>query len=160
AVVEHGHGLKASLNGKVVYRSGQRGMALGNYVNISRHELNHLYAPSPRFDLKLEPGWNRLLLKVGSDNRKGYTDMQFCLRLLELRSVRYESKNILWMTKLPQRSNATPIIVQDRIFVMAEPDQLLCLDKNTGQILWSAALNYYEALSSAERRAKPAFRKR
>jgi hypothetical protein len=86
--------------------------------------------------------------------------MQFCLRLLDLPSVRYESKNILWMTELPQRSNATPIIVQDRIFVMAEPDELLCLDKNTGRILWSAAINYYEALSSAERWAKPAYRKR
>ena len=62
-------------------------------------------------------------------------DMRLCLRLMDLPTVRYESKNILWMTELPQRSNATPIIVGERLFVMAEPDELLCLDKKTGH-LW------------------------
>ena len=61
------------------------------------------------------------------------------------------------MTPLPGRSTSTPILVGDRLFVMAEPDELLCLDKNTGRILWSAAVNYYEALTPAERQAKPAF---
>ena len=34
---------------------------------------------------------------------------------------------------------------------MAEPDELICLDKQTGKILWTAANNYYEALTPAER---------
>jgi outer membrane protein assembly factor BamB len=75
---------------------------------------------------------------------------------MDLPSVAYESKNIRWMTELPQRSNATPIVAGDRVFVMAEPDELLCLDKMTGKILWSAANNYYEALTPAERQAIPA----
>jgi outer membrane protein assembly factor BamB len=61
------------------------------------------------------------------------------------------------MTELPHRSNATPIVVGDRVFVMAEPDELLCLDKNSGKILWRAANNSYEALTPAERKATPAF---
>jgi hypothetical protein len=61
------------------------------------------------------------------------------------------------MTELPQRSNATPIVVGGRIFVMAEPDELLSIDKQTGKILWRAATNYYETLTAAERNANPAF---
>src|SRR5262249_12322135 len=62
-VVDHGHGLKAWLNGTEVYRQPQRGIALGYYTSISKHELYHLDQPSPRFDLPLKKGWNRLLLK-------------------------------------------------------------------------------------------------
>jgi hypothetical protein len=43
---------------------------------------------------------------------------------------------------------------------MAEPDELLCIDKHSGKILWTAANNYYEALTLLERRANPAFRTR
>jgi outer membrane protein assembly factor BamB len=63
------------------------------------------------------------------------------------------------MTPLPSRSTSTPILVGERLFVLAEPDELLCLDKNTGKILWSAAVNFYEALTADERRAQPAFEK-
>src|SRR5262245_24127761 len=69
AVVEHAHGLKAWVNGKEVYSSPNRGLALGNYVNLSRHELNHWNMPSPRFDVPLRAGWNRLLLKVSTSNK-------------------------------------------------------------------------------------------
>jgi outer membrane protein assembly factor BamB len=72
--------------------------------------------------------------------------------------VAYDSKNILWLAPLPGRSTSTPLLVGDRIFVMAEPDQVLCLDKTSGKLLWSAAVNYYEALTPAER--VPAFAER
>jgi hypothetical protein len=156
-VVQHGEGMKAWVNGKEVYRQPERGMTLAGYEPISRHELNNLDQPSPRFDLTLRKGWNRLLLKVSTSNREGFTDMRFHLRMLESPNVRYEEKNILWMAPLPGRSTSTPILVGDRIFVMAEPDELLCLDKNTGRILWSAAVNYYEAVTPEERRVQPSY---
>src|SRR5262249_43127275 len=84
----------------------------------------------------------------------------FCLRLMDVPTIPYENKNILWMAELPHRSNATPIIAGDRVFVMAEPDELLCLDKQTGKLLWTRANNYYETLTPSERRANPAFRTR
>jgi hypothetical protein len=158
-VVEHGHGLKAWVNGHEVYRQPERGMALGFYTHISQHELRHLDQPSPRFDLTLRKGWNRLLLKLTTSNRVDFTDMRVCLRLIESPDVPYETKNIVWMTALPGRSTSTPIIVGDRLFVMAEPDELLCLDKHSGRILWSAAVNYYETVTPQERRAQPAFAK-
>jgi outer membrane protein assembly factor BamB len=159
AVVEHAHGLKAWLDGKEVYRSLNRGEGMGNYYTPARVEFG-TYTPTAasRFDLKLKPGWNRLLVKVSTWNKDGWTDQGFCLRLMDLPAVEYESKNILWMTELPHRSNATPILVGKRLFVMAEPDELLCIDKDTGKILWKAANNYYETLTPAERKANPAFR--
>jgi hypothetical protein len=156
-VVQHGQGLKAWVNGKEVYRQPDRGMTLAGYEPISRHELNHLNQPSPRCDLMLRKGWNRLLLKLSTSSRMDFTDMRFCLRILESPNVQYEDTNILWMTQLPGRSTSTPILVGERLFVMAEPDELLCLDKNSGHILWSAAVNYYETVTSEERRAQPAY---
>jgi outer membrane protein assembly factor BamB len=156
-VVDHAHGLKAWLNGMQVYRAPERGVALGSYTAISRHELHHLHQPSPRFDLALKAGWNRLLLKLSTPSKPGHNEMRCALRIMDPSGVRYESKNIRWMTPLPGRSTSTPILVGDRLFVMAEPDQLLCLEKSTGKILWSASINYYEALTAAERRARGAF---
>lgn len=158
-VVDHGHGLKAWVNGKEAYRSAQRHIGLGFYTSLSTHELKHLDQSSARFDFSLKKGWNRLLLKVSTPNQKGHTDMRCCVRIMDPPDVPYESKNILWMTALPGRSTSTPIIVGDRLFVMAEPDEILCLDKHTGKILWSAAVNFYEALTPKERQAKPAFEK-
>ncbi len=160
AVVDHVYGMKAWLNGQEVYVAPERRVALGSYYPYSRVEFcTDDVGVSPRFELKLNAGWNRLLLKIGTLNRPDANLKQLCfnLRLMDPPTVAYASKNILWMTELPQRSNATPIVVGDRLFVMAEPDELHCLEKRTGKVLWSAANNYYEMLSPAERAANPAF---
>jgi outer membrane protein assembly factor BamB len=156
-VVDHCFGLKAWVNGKEVYRQPQRGVALEYYTHLSQHEFRHLDQPSPQFDVTLKKGWNRLLLKMNTPNRDGFTNMRCSLRIIDAPDVKYEEKNILWMTPLPGRSTSTPILVGDRLFVMAEPDELLCLDKNSGRILWSAAINFYETLTAEERRAQPDF---
>lgn len=158
AIVDHMFGMKAWLNGKEVYSAPQRKVSLGSYYPMSRVEfcIDNI-TPSPQFDLELQPGWNRLLLKISTFTRPddAWKQQQFSLRLMDLPNVIYESKNIRWLTELPQRSNATPVVAGNRVFVMAEPDELLCLDKMTGRILWSAANNYYEALTLAERQAIP-----
>ena len=159
-VAQHGHGMKAWLNGAEVYRSPERQMILGYYTAISRHELEYSTATSPRFDVELRPGWNRLLVKLSTSNREDWTDMRLNLRICDPPDVEYETKNIAWMTELPGRSTSTPIVVGDRLFVMAEPDELLCLDKHNGRILWTAANNYYECLSDEERAALPALAER
>jgi outer membrane protein assembly factor BamB len=156
-VADHGHGLKVRLNGKVVYRAPERAMVLGGYPGLSQVELHHLDHSSPRFDIELRAGWNRLLLKLGTDNKPGFNDMRCSLRIMDPPDVPYESKNIRWMTRLPGRSTSTPLLVGDRLFVLAEPDQILCLDRQTGRIRWSAAVNYFEALTAAEREANPAY---
>jgi outer membrane protein assembly factor BamB len=158
-VVDHGHGLKVWLNGEAAYENADRGMALGNYVGISRYKQELRHGRSPKVQLALKQGWNRLLLKMSSDKRQGgWTDIKFAARLYDPDPAAYEEKNILWMTKLPERTNACPVIVGDRIFTPAEPDELLCLDKATGKILWRRVHTLYDATPEADRAASPVFK--
>jgi hypothetical protein len=156
-VADHGHGLAVWLNGTSVYRSADRRYGLGYYTQLSRHELTHADPESARFELDLKPGWNRLLLKLSTANKGDFKDMRCSMRISDPPDVRYETKNVRWMTPLPGRSTSTPILVRDRLFVMAEPDQLLCVDKETGRIRWSAFVNYYEALPPEAKRKQPGY---
>jgi outer membrane protein assembly factor BamB len=156
-VVEHCYGMKAWVNGREVYRSTERHAVLGGYEPISRQELANVEPADGRFDCEVQPGWNRLLLKVSTSNRDGFREMAFCLRLMDPPSVDYESHNIRWMSELPGRSTSTPIVVGEHVFLAAEPDFLVCLDRRSGKVLWSAANNYYEALKTDERKAEPRY---
>jgi len=55
------------------------------------------------------------------------------------------TENVLWKTPLPGKSNASPILVGDRIFVCAEPSTLLCVSAKDGAILWSGSTTYADA---------------
>ena len=68
-----------------------------------------------------------------------------------------EKKNILWETKLPCYSWATPIIVGEKLFVRSEPYDLICLDKMTGKILWIRSHPPFVAVTDEEKKANPAF---
>ncbi|MBI4600762.1 MAG: PQQ-binding-like beta-propeller repeat protein [Planctomycetes bacterium] len=158
AVVDHACGLQVWVNGREVYSKPEPCVGLGYYSSLSRWELEHTLPRSPAFELELQEGWNRLALNVSSAGSGGAKDLRFCLRLAELSTVPYESKNVLWMAELPGRSNSNPIVAGDRIFLMAEPDELLAIDKHTGKVLWSALNNFYECLSPEDRAATSAFR--
>ncbi|HEY3319698.1 MAG TPA: PQQ-binding-like beta-propeller repeat protein [Planctomycetota bacterium] len=69
-----------------------------------------------------------------------------------------ESKNILWKTKLPCYSWSTPIIVGDKIFTLSEPYDLICLNKNTGKLLWMRSFSPYMGVTDAEKAANPIFK--
>ncbi|HWG46070.1 MAG TPA: PQQ-binding-like beta-propeller repeat protein [Gemmataceae bacterium] len=47
-----------------------------------------------------------------------------------------EDTNVLWKTKLPGRSQASPILIGKRIFVVSDPAELLCVNAADGKILW------------------------
>jgi len=47
-----------------------------------------------------------------------------------------EDKNIAWKVKLPGRSQGSPIVVDQRVFVVSDPAELLCLRATDGEILW------------------------
>lgn len=150
-VADHGPGMAAWVNGKLAYRSAGRVYGLGFYTQLSRLELNHQEGASARFDVELSKGWNRLLIRLAAP------DMRVSMRLMDPPDVRYATKNVRWMAPLPGRSTSTPIVVGDRIFVMCEPDELVCLDKMSGRVQWSAFVNQYEALPPEEKRKKPAY---
>jgi hypothetical protein len=69
-----------------------------------------------------------------------------------------ESKNILWKTKLFCYSWSTPIIVGDKIFTLSDPYDLVCLDKNSGKLLWIRSFPPFIGVSEEEKKANPAFK--
>jgi hypothetical protein len=73
------------------------------------------------------------------------------------RTEKGEKKNILWETKLPCYSWATPIVVGDKVFTRSEPYDLICLNKNTGKLLWIRSHPPFIAVTAEEKKATPAF---
>lgn len=57
------------------------------------------------------------------------------------------ASNVVWKTKLPSWSNASPILVGDRLFVCAEPATLLCVSAADGRILWQGSNTYLDVVS-------------
>jgi hypothetical protein len=74
------------------------------------------------------------------------------------RGANGERKNIVWETKLPCYSWATPIVVGNKVLTRSEPYDLVCLDKNTGRILWIRSHPPFIAATAEEKKANPAFR--
>ena len=152
-VVDHTFGLKAWVNGKQVYAQPKNAAGYGSHYGISRQKLALVNHHSPQFEMTLKAGWNRLLVKLTSPNVKGWRNLRFAHRLIDVEPVPYEERNIVWKTRLPERTNACPIIVGGRMFTPAEPDELLCLDRATGKILWRRFNSFYDAAPEADRAA-------
>ncbi|MHB9133483.1 MAG: PQQ-binding-like beta-propeller repeat protein [Armatimonadota bacterium] len=60
------------------------------------------------------------------------------------------TERVVWATELPKWSNASPVLVGDRIFVTTEPNTLLCLDR-AGKILWQRTNDYDNMLTPEEK---------
>ena len=69
----------------------------------------------------------------------------------------YAAKGIVWMTPLPNSSPATPVIVGDRIFLTSEVSDLVCVEKQTGRVLWIRSNLEFEGLSQADRQTNSAY---
>ncbi len=61
-----------------------------------------------------------------------------------------KDSNVVWKTKLPARSNASPLILGDRVFACAEPATLVCASLKGGAILWTRPNTYPDVLAPAE----------
>ena len=157
AMFEHVVGMKVYVNGVEVCSDPKYGVVMGSAYGLSRNRLAHNWPVARSFTFEVKQGWNRLIVKLVSPNRGGWNDLKFFPRIADPPGTSYESSNILWMTPLPDHSNATPIVVGDRVFVASEPDELICIDKNTGKVLWNAMNGYYDATPRAKRDASPAF---
>src|SRR6185503_10179106 len=65
--------------------------------------------------------------------------------------VSYETKNVMWMTKMTGRSMSQPIVVGDRIFVGANISDLMCISKADGRVLWLRTTTPWDGIPAAER---------
>jgi len=60
------------------------------------------------------------------------------------------TENVVWAAPMPSWSNASPVLTGDRIFVCAEPDTLIAVEKASGKILWTKANAIGEAGNAEE----------
>jgi outer membrane protein assembly factor BamB len=86
-------------------------------------------------------GWNRILLK-GAANAKGESSAGAGF---SPPGLKYEDKNIRWVTPMPGEGYSMPAIVGDKLFICADQASLVCLDKNTGKILWMRSTTVIDA---------------
>ena len=61
-----------------------------------------------------------------------------------------QTSNVVWSTRLPTFSNASPLILGDRVFVCAEPDKLICLSLADGKMLWQQSTALKDVLPPEE----------
>jgi len=61
------------------------------------------------------------------------------------------TKNVVWKTKMPSWSNATPVLAGGKIFVCSEPATLVCVDAKDGKILWQKTNTHADALGPKAR---------
>ncbi|MEI6167745.1 MAG: PQQ-binding-like beta-propeller repeat protein [bacterium] len=60
------------------------------------------------------------------------------------------TSNVVWNTRLPRFSNATPLLIKDRLVVCADPATLICLEAASGRILWQKTNGYEDVLSPVQ----------
>lgn len=68
-----------------------------------------------------------------------------------------EGRNIIWSARLPGIAVSSPIIVGPRIYLTVEPHDVVCLEKQSGKVLWIHSCPEFEGLSEEDRKANPAF---
>jgi outer membrane protein assembly factor BamB len=61
-----------------------------------------------------------------------------------------EDKNVVWKIKLPGRSQGSPVLVGDRLFVVSDPAELMCVKTEDGEIVWRRS-NGLEELYDADK---------
>lgn len=61
-----------------------------------------------------------------------------------------ENKNVVWKIKLPGRSQGSPVLVGERLFVVSDPAELLCVNADDGEVVWRCS-NALEDLYDADK---------
>jgi len=77
-----------------------------------------------------------------------------------------KGQNIVWRIPLPAWGANAPIVVKDKVFVMCqeggaiEAPQLLCLDVNTGKLLWQQPVDHLDAWPEAKQKEAKEIRRK
>jgi outer membrane protein assembly factor BamB len=59
-------------------------------------------------------------------------------------------RNVIWRIEMPGCSLASPIVVDDRVFVTAEPAELICFSVNEGKKLWQRSHQYTDVFDKVK----------
>jgi outer membrane protein assembly factor BamB len=110
-----------------------------------------------RITLDLAKGWNRLLLRVTPGEKDWYAVPVFRGH----GQCDYDETGIAWRVSLPGTwpgfygggmGAGAPLIVGDKIYLLSEPHDLICLSKADGKMLWVRRASYFEAASDEEKK--------
>lgn len=140
----------------------------GNYMlNVTSSDavrlvINSVAAKSigGRMTAPLKKGWNSVLLKAKPGGSSWFVEPIF----YPPQPPEFTENNIAWHTFLPGwdadgygavAGSGMPILVGDKLFLLCEPHDLVCLDKNTGKVLWARTNSYFDAIPEADRKANP-----
>jgi outer membrane protein assembly factor BamB len=52
------------------------------------------------------------------------------------------TKNVVWRAPMPGYGVSQPVLLGQRLFICSEPGTLLCLDRDSGKILWQKTCSY------------------
>ncbi|MCB9681709.1 MAG: PQQ-binding-like beta-propeller repeat protein [Alphaproteobacteria bacterium] len=63
------------------------------------------------------------------------------------------TEHVAWSTPIAQWSNASPVLAGDLVCVCAEPTTLVCVDKATGAVRWTASHAIVDAVPADQRAA-------
>jgi outer membrane protein assembly factor BamB len=66
-----------------------------------------------------------------------------------------DAKNILWSTKIGPNKYSSPIVVGGRIFLVADPAWLFCVDAADGKILWKKSNDFADLPDKVEGKRPP-----
>jgi outer membrane protein assembly factor BamB len=114
-----------------------------------------------RYTIDLAKGWNRLLLKVAVHDTGWACTISLHARL----PAEFEDTHIAWTLSLPGVTGGfygggtgcgSPVVVKDRIYLLSEPHDLICINKADGRILWVRTNSFFDA-ATADDKKKPAY---
>ncbi len=57
----------------------------------------------------------------------------------------------IYATKMANFSNASPVIIGDRVFICEEPAKLICINKNDGKVIWQKEHDYLDMVGLPEK---------
>jgi outer membrane protein assembly factor BamB len=144
--------------GEVMLRVNYAAAAVKVFVNGRAVSIK----PGQEVKVGMKKGWNRLLVKAASGaaavpegQNPWVSRWRFAAYLEPLPPLSYETRNIVWMTKMTGRSMSGSIVVGGRIYIGSGMTDLVCLDKQTGKILWLRSNTPYHALTRVQRAAEP-----
>ena len=112
-----------------------------------------------RSRLDLVQGWNRVLLRVAPGENDWYAVAVF--HAWKGDETDYERTNIVWRTALPGAwpgfygggmGLSSPVIVGEKLFMLCEPHDLVCVRKRDGKVLWVRRSSYFEVADEADRK--------
>ncbi len=144
--------------------------AVRMWVNGKPHRVEKGTTRRPAtIKVHLQKGWNRLLVKAICDKAQmpwrnkyaspkdvqGQTQWRFSIYIRPAGPgpFSYETESIEWMTKLTGRNASQPIVVGNRLFVGSGGTDLVCLDTDSGKILWMHTVTYWDAMPDEARAA-------